>query len=103
MSAAEALLVIFACVGIHREILSDQGTHFTFSLLSELHRLLGVKLILTTTFHPSGSKGIEKLLAAFRKVCLDKPRKRYRYPIPALFALKSKCYMDALFEVLTQC
>ncbi|XP_045134079.1 uncharacterized protein LOC123517739 [Portunus trituberculatus] len=92
VSVAEALLVIFARVGIPREILSDRGTQFTSSLLSELHKLLGVKPIFTTPFHPSGNGRIERLhgplKAALRKLCADKPREWHRYLVPTLFALR---------------
>ncbi|XP_047478945.1 uncharacterized protein LOC125032028 [Penaeus chinensis] len=53
VSVAEALLVIFSRVGIPREILSDRGTQFTSKLMGELHKLLGIKPLFTTPYHPS--------------------------------------------------
>ncbi|XP_076069884.1 uncharacterized protein LOC143041747 [Oratosquilla oratoria] len=91
ISVAEALLTIFSRVGIPREILSDRGTQFTSNLMKELHRMLGVKPIFTTPFHPSGNGRIERLhgplKAILRKLCAEKPREWHRYLIPTLFAL----------------
>ncbi|XP_063598199.1 uncharacterized protein LOC134774732 [Penaeus indicus] len=53
VSVAEALLMIFSRVGIPREILSDRGTQFTSKLMGELHKLLGIKPLFTTPYHPS--------------------------------------------------
>ncbi|XP_076055021.1 uncharacterized protein LOC143033448 isoform X2 [Oratosquilla oratoria] len=92
ISVAEALLTIFSRVGIPREILSDRGTQFTSNLMKELHRMLGVKPIFTTPFHPSGNGRIERLhgplKAILRKLCAEKPREWHRYLIPTLFALR---------------
>ncbi|XP_076036803.1 uncharacterized protein LOC143022466 [Oratosquilla oratoria] len=92
ISVAEALLTIFSRVGIPREILSDRGTQFTSNLMKELHRMLGVKPIFTTPFHPSGNGRIERLhgplKAILRKLCAEKPREWQRYLIPTLFALR---------------
>ena len=92
ISVAEALLTIFSRVGIPREILSDRGTQFTSNLMNELHKLLGVKPIFTSPFHPSGNGRIERLhgplKAILRKLCTEKPREWHRYLIPTLFALR---------------
>ena len=92
VAVSEALLTIFSRVGIPREILSDRGTQFTSQLMAELHRLLGVKPIFTTPFHPSGNGRVERfhgtLKSALRKLCADKPREWHRYLIPTLFALR---------------
>ena len=77
IAVAEALLEIFSRVGIPREILSDRGPQFTSQLMGELHRLLGVKPLFTTPYHPAGNGRIERihstLKACLRKLCLDKP------------------------------
>lgn len=92
ISVAEALISIFSRVGIPREILSDNGTQFKSELMSQLHRLLGVKPLFTTPYHPSGNGRIERfhstLKAALRKVCEDKARDWHRYLAPVLFALR---------------
>ena len=92
ISVAEALLSIFARVGIPREILSDRGTQFTSQLMGELHKLLGVKPLFTTPYHPMGNGRIERvhgpLKACLKKLCEDKPKEWHRYLIPTLFALR---------------
>ena len=92
ISVAEALLTVFSRVGIPREVLSDRGTQFTSALMQELHRLLGVKPIFTTPYHPSGNGRIERLhgplKAILRKLCSEKPREWHRYLTPTLFALR---------------
>ena len=49
---AEELLRMFACVGIPKEIFTDQGSNFTLQLLKELYCLLKVKGICTSPYHP---------------------------------------------------
>lgn len=92
ISVAEALLVIFSRVGIPKEVLSDRGTQFTSQLMGELHKLLGVKPLFTTPFHPAGNGRIERLHAtlksSLRKLCADKPREWHRYLVPTMFALR---------------
>ena len=92
VSVAEALLTIFSRVGIPREVLSDRGTQFTSALMRELHRLLGVKPIFTTPYHPSGNGRVERLhgplKTILRKLCSEKPREWHRYLVPTLFALR---------------
>ncbi|XP_063601110.1 uncharacterized protein LOC134777201 [Penaeus indicus] len=92
VSVAEALLVIFSRVGIPREILSDRGTQFTSKLMGELHKLLGIKPLFTTPYHPSCNGRIERfhstLKASLRKLCIEKPKEWHRYLIPTLFALR---------------
>ena len=48
---AEALVSIFAGVGIPREILSDHGCQFTSDIMKEITRLLSIKPLTTTPYH----------------------------------------------------
>ena len=92
ISVAEALLSMFSRVGIPREILSDRGVQFTSQLMGELHKLLGVKPLFTTPYHPSANGRVERLhstlKSCLRKLCADKPKEWHRYLIPTLFALR---------------
>ena len=92
ISVSEALLTIFARVGIPREILSDHGTQFASQLMAELHKLLEIKPIFTTPFHPSGNGRVERLhgtlKSALLKLCSEKPKEWHRYLTPTLFALR---------------
>ena len=51
---------VFARVGVPDEILTDQGTNFTSQLLQEVYRLLKVKPIRTTPYHPQTDGLVER-------------------------------------------
>ena len=57
---AEELMNMFARVGIPGEILTDQGSNFTSQLLAELYRMLRVKPIKTTPYHPQTDGLVER-------------------------------------------
>ena len=57
---AEELVKLFARVGIPKEILTDQGTNFTSQLLAELYRLLHVKALRTSPYHPQTDGLVER-------------------------------------------
>lgn len=48
---ANMLIEIFSRVGFPKEILSDQGTHFMSSIVSELCKMLNVRKLSTTCYH----------------------------------------------------
>ncbi|KAL5516825.1 hypothetical protein EMCRGX_G002246 [Ephydatia muelleri] len=57
---AEELIKLFSRVGVPKEILTDQGSNFTSQLLAELYRLLGVKGIRTSPYHPQTDGLVER-------------------------------------------
>ena len=57
---AEELMKLFSRVGVPKEILTDQGSNFTSQLLAELYRLLGVKRIRTSPYHPQTDGLVER-------------------------------------------
>ena len=57
---AEALVTLFARVGVPKEILTDQWTNFTSKLLAELYRLLHVKAVRTSPYHPQTDGLVER-------------------------------------------
>ena len=59
-SVAEALVNIFTRVGIPSEIMSDQGTQFVSSVMTEVSRLLSIKQMVTTPYHPMCNGLIER-------------------------------------------
>ena len=59
-SVAEELVKLFARVGIPREILTDQGANFTSRLLAEVYRLLHVKGLRTSPYHPQTDGLVER-------------------------------------------
>ncbi len=75
---AEALLDIFSRVGIPDEILSDMGTQFTSDLMQEISRLLQVRQLTTTPYHPQCNGLVERfngtLKTMLRRLCTENPR-----------------------------
>ena len=57
---AEALVTLFARVGVPKEILTDQETNFTSKLLAELYLLLHVKGVRTSPYHPQTDGLVER-------------------------------------------
>ena len=49
---AEGLIEIFSRVGVPCEILSDRGSQFMSQVMQEVNRLLSVKHLVTTPYHP---------------------------------------------------
>ena len=74
-SVAEELIKVFARVGVPREILTDQGSNFTSQLLAELYRLLQVRPIRTSPYHPETDGLVERfnqtLKSMLRKAVTD--------------------------------
>ena len=50
---ADQLMILFNRSGIPEEILTDCGRNFISRLMTELYKLLGVKGIKTTPYHPA--------------------------------------------------
>ncbi len=57
---AQELFMLFSRVGIPAEILTDQGTPFMSRLMADLCRLLQVKQLRTTVYHPQTDGLIEQ-------------------------------------------
>ena len=51
-AVAEALLDIYSRVGIPEEVLTDQGTQFMSECMQEVSRLLSIKGMTSTPYHP---------------------------------------------------
>ena len=67
--------MFFSHVGVPEEILTDQGTNFTSQLLSKEYRLLHIKPIRTTPYHPQTDGLVERfngtLKAMLKKIASD--------------------------------
>ena len=61
VAVAEVLVSIFGRTSIPLEILSDRGAQFTGNLLKELCKLLGIKQLCTTAYHPQTNGTLERL------------------------------------------
>ena len=92
ISVAEALISVFARVGIPKEILSDRGRQFTSDLMAEIDRLLNIKPLFTTPWHPAANGLVEKMngtiKSIIKKLCQDRPRQWHRFIPAALFAIR---------------
>ena len=89
---AEALVEVFARVGVPNEILTDCGAQFTSELMKEVSRLLSLKQLRTMPYHPICNGLVEKfngtLKAMLKKLCEEKPKDWDRYLSPLLFAYR---------------
>lgn len=89
---AEALLDMFSRVGVPREILSDRGSQFTSDMMKEVCRLMSLKQIMTTPYHPQCNGLCEKfngtLKQMLKRTCAERPRDWDKYVNPLLFAYR---------------
>ena len=93
ISVAEALIEIFCRVGFPSEILSDRGSQFMSSVMGEVTRLLSMKQIFTTPYHPMCNGLVERfngtLKKILKKMCAETPKDWDRYLHAVLFAYRT--------------
>ena len=65
---ANALIEIFSRTGIPKEILSDQGSNLTSSLMKELCKLLHIKKITSTPYHPEANGLVERFNGTLKRM-----------------------------------
>ncbi|XP_041365121.1 uncharacterized protein LOC121380393 [Gigantopelta aegis] len=91
-TVAEALLGVFGRVGMPKEILTDRGTQFTSDMMKEVCRLLSMKQLTTTPYHPMCNGLVERfngtLKSMLKKMCIERPKDWDRYIAPLLFAYR---------------
>ena len=91
-SVAEALLDVYSRVGVPEEVLSDLGTQFVSACMKEVTRLLSIKRLTTTPYHPICNGLVEKfngtLKRMLRRLCSDQPRQWHRFINSLLFAYR---------------
>jgi len=91
-TVTEALVEIYSRGGVPREVLSDQGIQFVSNVMKEVSRLLSIRQLVTSPYHPICNGLIEKfngtLKAMLKKVSSEKPRDWDRYISPLLFAYR---------------
>ena len=92
ISVAEALFSIFTRVGFPREMLTDRGTQFMSEVMQEVNRLMSVRHLTTTPYHPACNGLIEKfngtLKQMLKKMAEEKPTDWDRYIDALLFAYR---------------
>ena len=91
-TVAEALVDIFSRLGMPEEILSDLGTQFVSECMKEVTRLLSIKQLTTTPYHPMCNGLTEKfngtMKSMLKRLCSEQPRQWHRYINPLLFAYR---------------
>ncbi|KAJ8041495.1 hypothetical protein HOLleu_12325 [Holothuria leucospilota] len=75
---AEALVEIYTRVSIRREILTDQGTQFTSEVMQQVSKLLSIRQLTTTQYHPACNGLVEcfngTLKQMLKRTCAERPR-----------------------------
>ena len=91
-AVAEALLDIYSRVGIPEEVLTDQGTQFMSKCMQEVSRLLSIKGLTSTPYHPICNGLVERwngtLKSMLKRLCQDQPKQWHRLINPVLFAYR---------------
>lgn len=89
---AEALVEMFTRTGVPREVLSDRGSNFTSDVMKAVGRLLSMRQLFTTPYHPMGNGLVEKfngtLKTMLKRICQEKPADWDRYLAALLFAYR---------------
>jgi len=84
--------IISARVGVPKEVLSDQGSQMVSGIMKEVSRLLSVRQLVISSYHPICNGLVEKfngtLKAMLKKVCAEKPKDWDWYIGPLLFAYR---------------
>ena len=84
---AEELIKFFSRMGVPEETLTDQETNFTSRLLDEVYRLLQIKPIRTTPYHPQTDGLVERFngtLKAMLRKAIDDEGKDWDRLLPYL-------------------
>ncbi|XP_021345000.1 uncharacterized protein LOC110444964, partial [Mizuhopecten yessoensis] len=89
---AEALVDIFSRVGVPSEMLTDQGAQFTSGMMREVSRLLSIRRLTTTPYHPMCNGLVERfngtLKQMLRRMCSERPKDWDKYLNALLFAYR---------------
>ena len=92
VEVAEAMVDMFSRLGVPEEILSDQGAQFMSEVMQEVSRMLSVKRLVSTPYHPICNGLCEKfngtLKRMLKRLCENKPKVWDRYVNAALFAYR---------------
>uniref|UniRef100_A0A8C5WDV1 Gypsy retrotransposon integrase-like protein 1 n=1 Tax=Leptobrachium leishanense TaxID=445787 RepID=A0A8C5WDV1_9ANUR len=86
-SIAKELMLMFSRVGIPKEVLTDQGTPFMSRVMKELCKLLGIKQLKTSVYHPQTDGLVErfnKTLKSMLRKAIDKDGRNWDLLLPYL-------------------
>ena len=89
---AEALCSIYSRVGIPAHVVHDQRSQFMSDVMNEVSRLLSIRNLVTTPYHPQANGLVEcfngTLKAMLKKLCVERPKDWDRYLESVLFAYR---------------
>ncbi|XP_033739239.1 uncharacterized protein LOC117326590 [Pecten maximus] len=89
---AEALVDVYSRVGVPKEVLTDQGSQFTSCVMREVSRLLSVRQLTTTPYHPMCNGLVERyngtLKQMLRRMCSERPKDWDKYLNALLFSYR---------------
>ena len=92
VTVVDSLMEIFSRVGFPEELLSDQGTNFKSSLMYEVCRLLRVKKMVSSVYHPQTNGMCEKLNGVLKRMlkayAVVEPKLWDKYLTYVLFAYR---------------
>ena len=91
-TVAEALFDMYSRLGFPEEVLSNNGTQFISECMEEVSRLLSIRQLRSTPYHPMCNGLVEKfngtLKAMLRSLCSEQPKRWPRYIDAVLFAYR---------------
>ena len=96
------MVELFCTVGFPHDILTDSGAQFTSRVMAEMSRLISVKQLMTTPYHPMCNGLVERfndtLKLMIKCSCAERPRDWDRYGGPALFAYREVPQESSMFS-----
>ncbi|KAL7647143.1 UNVERIFIED_CONTAM: hypothetical protein RMT77_002401 [Armadillidium vulgare] len=91
-TVAEALVDMYSRLGVPEEVLTDLGTQFTSECMKQVSKLLNIKQLSTSPYHPMCNGLVEKfngtLKKMLRRLCYEQPKRWNRFINPLLFAYR---------------
>ena len=92
VDVAEALVTLYSRVGIPQEVMSDLGPQFVSDLMKEVCRLLSIRQLTSTRYHPMCNGLVERhnemVKTTLKRLSTDRPRDWDRYLPALLFAMR---------------
>ena len=89
---SETLWEMWTRLGVPREVLTDCGSQFVGNLATEVNKLLSIKGIHTTPWHPQGNGLVERfngtLKTMLKHLCQEQPKEWDRIMPGLLFAIR---------------
>jgi len=89
---AEAPCTVYSRLSIPTHVVPDQGSQFMSEVMAEVSRLLSIRNLVSTPYHPQTNGLVERfngtLKAMLKKLCVERPKDWDRYLESVLFAYR---------------